>query len=80
MKDVTNDFHVVNVEGRRIVQRILHKNRIRKGMFVTDIYGKKRLAWSLQKHRLTVNQYWINIIFSDESQVVLGQNNRVCVW
>lgn len=34
--------------------------------------SKKRLAWCLQKRRITVNQYWRNSILSDELQVVLG--------
>ena len=79
LKDVTNDFNVGNGVVRRTVQRILHKNRIRKRKVVKEINCRKRFAWSLQKHWLTVNQYWKNIIFSDESYVVLGQNNKVYV-
>lgn len=88
LKDITTEFNVgngLNHVSDRTVQRILHENHIyrrvvRKRMVVKEINRKKRLAWCLQKRRLTVDQFWKNIIFSDESQVVLGQNNRVYVW
>ena len=41
---------------------------------------KKRLTWCLQKRRWTVNENWRHIVFSDESQIVIGQKNRVYVW
>ena len=88
LKDITTEFNVGNnldTVSKRTVQRILHKNQIyrrviRKRMVVKEVNRKKRLTWCLQKRRLTVNEYWRNIIFSDESQVVIGQNNRVYVW
>ena len=49
-------------------------------MVIREVNRKKRLSWCLGKRRLTVEQYWQNIIFSDESQVVIGDNHRVYVW
>lgn len=63
----------------------LHKNQIyrrdvRKGILVKEVNQNKRLSWFLKKRRLTVNQYWRNIIFGDESQVVLSHQYRLYVW
>jgi hypothetical protein len=49
-------------------------------MVVKEINRKKRLTRCLQKRRSTVNENWRHITISDESQIVIGQNNRVYVW
>jgi hypothetical protein len=41
---------------------------------------KKRLSWCLERRRWTVNLHWNQVIFSYESQIVIGQHNRVYVW
>jgi len=33
-----------------------------------------------RKKKLTVNDHWKKVIFSDESQVVIGVNKRVYIW
>ena len=87
LRDITNDFN----EGGEVqvhhktVQRILHKNKIfrrviRKKMVVRGVNRKKRLSWCLARRRWTVENDWRQVIFSDESQIVIGQNNRVYVW
>jgi IS1 family transposase len=47
-------------------------------MVIREVNRKKLLFWCLGKRQLTVEQYW-HIIFSDESQVVIGDNHRVYV-
>ena len=42
-------------------------------MVVRGLNRKKRLSW-------TVENDWKQVIFSDESQIVIGQNKRVYVW
>ena len=71
----------------KTVQRILHKNKIfrrsqviRKKMVVRGMNRKKRLLWCLARRRWTVENDWKQVIFSDESQIVIGQNNQVYVW
>lgn len=34
---------------------------------------KKDVSWCLEKRKLTVNNYWNTVIFSNESQIVLGE-------
>jgi hypothetical protein len=46
-------------------------------MMVREVNKKKRLSWCLERRRWTVNLHWNQVIFSDESQIVIGQNNRV---
>lgn len=87
LREITNDFNeggVVRVHPKTI-QRYLHKNKIfrrvvRKKMVVREVNKKKRLSWCLERRRWTVNLHWNQVIFSDESQIVIGQNNRVYVW
>jgi hypothetical protein len=61
---------------------ICHKNKlfrrvVRKKMVVREVNKKKRLSWCLERRRWTVNLPWNQVIFGDESQIVIGQNNRV---
>ncbi|MCG8112906.1 MAG: IS630 family transposase [Candidatus Thiodiazotropha taylori] len=56
---------------RRVVKKktvISKKNRVR------------RRAWCHGKLHVTVNNYWRKVIFSDETQVVLGKDSKVYVW
>ena len=87
LKDITflyNNGRDVKVHART-VQRILHKNKvfrrvIRKRMRIREANRKKRLSWCLEHRRWTVNAHWNQIIFSHESQIVIGQNHCVFVW
>ena len=85
--DIATEFNIGNGDhsvSERTVQRYLHKNRIyrrivKKRMVVKEINSKKRLTWCLQNRRWTVNENWRHIIFSDESQIVIGQNKAVYI-
>ena len=80
LRDIATEFNIGNGDhsvSERTVQRYLHKNRIyrrivKKRMVVKEINRKKQLTWCLQKRRWTVNENWRHIIFSDESQIVIG--------
>jgi transposase len=85
--EITCKFNenAVNQVSKRTVQRHLHKHNfkrrvLRKRVVVTVKNRKKRLSWCLQKRWWTVERQWKNVIFSDESQVVVGGDNRVYVW
>ena len=41
---------------------------------------KKRIKWFKERRGRTLDNYRKKVIFSDESQIVLGTNNRVYVW
>lgn len=85
--DITHDFNTgcaVSVH-HKTVQRILHKNKvfrrvIRKKMVVREVNRRKRLSWCLARRNWSVQNEWKQVIFSDESQIVIGQNSRVYVW
>lgn len=63
------------------VQRFLKEQGYkRKGMVVCEENQKKRFSWCFEKRRLTAEQHWNKVIFSDESQIVIGENHRVYVW
>ena len=49
-------------------------------MVVREANQKKRVKWCKQRRSRTVDNYWKKVIFSDESQIVLGTNNRVYIW
>ena len=66
------------------MQRELHsegyKRRLaKKRMVVREVNRKKRVKWCKQRRSQTVDNYWKKVIFSDESQIVLGTNNRVYI-
>ena len=41
---------------------------------------KKRVAWCRERRNWTVDSQWRRYIYSDESQIVVGSNNRIYVW
>ena len=71
--------------SQKTVQRVLHsegyKRRLaKKKMVVREVNRKKRVKWCKQRRSRKVDNYWKKVIFSDESQIVLGTNNRVYIW
>lgn len=40
----------------------------------------KRVRWCREKRNWTVQGNWKHVIFSDESQIVIGDDNRIYVW
>ena len=49
-------------------------------MVFREANRKKRIKWFKERRGRTVDDYRKKVIFSDESQIVLGTNNRVYVW
>ena len=49
-------------------------------MVVREANRKKRVKWCKERTGRTVDNYWKKVVFSDESQIVLGTNNRVYIW
>ena len=87
LDDITNNFN----EGkdrtfsRKTVMRKLHeegfqRRAVRKLMVVRDVNRKKRVRWCKERKNWTVDNEWKKIIFSDESQIIIGTNNRVYIW
>ena len=89
LRNITHEFNesrnIQEQVGTKTVQRFLHANNmkrrvVRKKMVITEVNRKRRLSWCLSKRKLTVNNFWNTVIFSDESQVVIGENHRIYVW
>lgn len=87
LQDITS---IIN-EGRghsfctKTVQRKLtglgFKRRVaKKQVGVREVNKKKRVAWARERKHWTVDEVWRWWIFSDESQIVIGKNNRVYIW
>ena len=71
--------------SQKTVQRVLHskgyKRRLaKKKVVVREANRKKRVKWRKERRGRTADNYWKKLIFSDESQIVLGTNNRVYIW
>ena len=49
-------------------------------MVVWEANRKTRVNWCKERRGRTVDNYRKKVIFSDESQIVLGTNNRVYIW
>ena len=68
----------------KTVQRALHsegyRRRVIKKVLVRQVNQRKRVKWCKDRKNFTVNNYWKQVIFSDESQVVLGKNNHYYIW
>jgi hypothetical protein len=84
LADITSKFN----EGRtkqvckRTNQNHLHKYRFfkrvsKKRVIVSKVNRAKRLSWCREKRRSKVVGEWDLVIFSDESKVVIGSDNRV---
>jgi hypothetical protein len=87
LADITSKFN----EGRakpvckRTVQNHLHKHGFsksvsKKRVIVSKVNRAKRLSCCRKKRSSKVVGEWDRVIFSDESQVVLGNDNRILIY
>ena len=73
----TEKVHKCTVQiGKGVFQKKIVLTR----MVFGKVIKKKRSAWCLRKRHLSVYQYRQKVIFSDEGQVVIGNNHRIYVW
>ena len=87
LSDITssvNERIPVNV-SKRTIQRHLHrlgykKRVVRKRLTVSKINRKRRCSWCRVRLNWKVDEQWKRVIFSDESQIIIGTDNRVSVW
>ena len=87
LSDLTSKFN--EARNRRVYKRTVqhHFNKhgfnrrvSRKRVVIREVNRKKRLSWCLEKRRWLVNGNWDKVIFSDESQIVVRNNNRLYIW
>ena len=58
-----------------------YKRRVvKKKIVISKINRLRRRAWCRTKLHLTVENFWKNVIFTDETQTVLGKDLRNYIW
>ena len=87
LSDLTAEFNnsVPKALSKRSVQRRLHflnysRRKVAKTLTISKVNRKRRIEWCRLHKNWTVDNNWKSVIFSDETQVVLGTDNRVYVW
>jgi len=87
LNDITNKVNEENSVPvtKRTIQHHLHKHGYhrhvyKKKVVIREVNRKKRLAWCREKRRWTVNGNWKRVIFSDESKIMIGHDQRAYVW
>ena len=71
--------------SQRTVQRRLHdagfkRIRIANSITIRGVNQGKRRLFCRSKYHWNVRKHWSKIIFSDETQVVIGKNKKIYVW
>jgi len=56
------------------------RRKVQKAIVISRIKWIRQVSWCRQKLGWTVKDDWQSVIFSDETQTVIGQNNKVYVW
>ena len=86
LQDITAKLNEckTNIFSQKTVQRVFYsegyKRRLaKKKMVVREANRKNRVKWCKERRGRTVDNHWKKVIFSDESQIVLGTNNRVYI-
>ena len=83
LQDITAKLNECKTKtfSHKTVQRLLHsegyeRRLAKKKMVVREANRKKRVKWCQERRGRTVDNYWKNVMFLDESQIVLGTNNH----
>ena len=86
MSDITNRFNNsenINVCKKAMWRFIRSKGYrrcvCRKKIWIREVNRKKRVTWCKKKRQRPCDD-WKKVIFSDESQIVIGNDNRVYIW
>ena len=87
LAELTNKFnqHRPSQVSKRTTKRCLYRNGyhrrvVKKKVRIREVNRKKRVNWCRGKVGWPVNGQWDKVIFTDESQVVLGENQRIFIW
>lgn len=82
--NTVNNFIPQSLAPRTVRRRLrscgFTRRKIRKSIVISRANRVRRVSWCRQKLGWTVKSDWQSVIFSDETQVVIGQNNKVYVW
>jgi transposase-like protein len=84
--DLTSEFNnsAPNALSKWSVQRRLHflnysRRKVAKTLTISKVNRGRRIEWCRLDKNWTVDLNWKSVIFSDETQVVLGRDNRIYV-
>ena len=85
LSDITTKFYSGRIYpvSKRTIQYNLHKHNyrrsvVKKKLVIKDVNRKKRPAWCRGKRIWTVDN-WKCVIFSDETKIMIGHDERVRV-
>jgi len=82
--NTVNEFLPQAISARSVRRRLRRegftRRKIRKQIVISAVNRRRRVSWCRTRLTWTVQKYWKHVIFSDETQVVIGQNRRVYVW
>jgi transposase len=65
---------------RKLHQEGYRRRLAKKKMVVRLVNKRKRVVWCQERRHWKTDEQWKTMIFSDESQVVIGTDNRVYLW
>ena len=87
LQDITRKFKenredvISSVTVRRCLYiNNFHRRVVRKNIRIREANVRGRLAWARGKIYWTVERDWSQVICSDESKIIVDENNRVFVW
>lgn len=87
LKEITNIFSEngpvpvsESTVNRALTQEGYFRRVVKKKMRIRQENKKKRLVWCRRERSKTVNEYWRNVIFSDECKVKIGTDRKVYIW
>ena len=79
-----NEENHVKISTRTVARRLkavgFKKRVVKKKIVVSDVNRNRRRGWCRSRLHWTVQNYWKKVIFSDETQIVIGKDNKVYVW
>ena len=66
---------------QRKLNELGYRRRVaKKQVVLREVNKKKRVAWAKERKNWSVDAQWRKWIFSDESQIVIGKNNKIYIW
>lgn len=87
LKDLTSRFNNItgcNISERTVRRRLCddgyRRRVVSKRITISHVNRERRKRFCRQKLTWTVRENWSRVIFSDETKIMLGNNNKIYVW
>ena len=87
LADLTNDFngqYASNISSRTVRRRLnvegYNRHPVSKTIVIRPINREKRKRFCRAKQQWTVQNQWKKVIFSDETKIEIGNDQKVYVW